>query len=490
MNYLYYGDNLDILRRYIQDESVDLIYLDPPFKSDQSYNIIFQERNGTKSRAQIKAFEDTWHWDFSAARTWTEIVEKSSNRRLADLMVAMRKFLGDNDMMAYLVMMAIRSQELHRVLKPTGSIYLHCDPTASHYLKLVMDAVFGHRQFRNEIVWHSDIGSRPKYDFKRKHHILFRYTKTKKCTYNDPRMPALNPDRYDKVDTDGRRYFVRGDSGKKCYLDEGIPADDVWTFVREKQFRSLNSMSKERLGYPTQKPEALLERIIKASSRKGDVILDPFCGCGTTVVVAERLKRKWIGIDVTCLAVDLMEKRLRDTFGDFVQYEVKGVPQSVKDAEDLARRSRSQFQSWVIVRVGARPEPSIVADKGIDGTIYFHDDPEEKEIKQIIVQVKSGGVNPGMVRDLKGVVEREKAHIGVLMTLRRPTRGMKEEAASSGFYKSPIGKQYPKIQILTIEELFNGKGIKRPLEGISAMDKTFKKAKRYKVKQGEQEEMF
>lgn len=204
----------------------------------------------------------------------------------------------------------------------------------------------------------------------------------------------------------------------------------------------------------------------------------------------ETTKRKWIGIDITHLAVALMEYRLRDTFGHSVEYKVVGVPVSVKDAEDLAERDRFQFQSWALSLVKAKPEPSDVADRGIDGRIYFHNDPEGKEIKEIIVQVKSGGVNPAVVRDLKGVVEREKAQIGVLITLQRPTRGMKEEAASSGFYRSPIAKQYPKIQILTTGELFNGKGIQRPPEGISAMDKTFKRAKRFKVKQGEQKEMF
>jgi len=479
MNYLYYGDNLDILRRYIQNESVDLIYLDPPFKKNQSYNVLFKERNGTKSSAQIKAFEDTWHWDLTAQRSWTEIVEKSPGRRLADLMIAMKKFLGTNDMMAYLVMMAIRLVELHRALKQTGSIYLHCDPTASHYLKLVMDAVFDHKCFKNEIVWCYSGGGIPKKDFPRKHDVIFRYAKSEKgYVFNTLYRP------YTKGTIERGRTRVKGKHAKLSPL--GTPVQDWWTDVP----KITSPTDPEKLGYPTQKSEALLERIIKTSSDKDNVVLDPFCGCGTTVVVAERLKRQWIGIDITHLAVALMEYRLRDTFGDSVHYEVVGVPVSVKDAEDLAQRDRFQFQSWALSLVKAKPEPSDVADRGIDGRIYFHDDPEGKEIKEIIVQVKSGGVNPAVVRDLKGVVEREKAQIGVLITLQRPTRGMKEEAASSGFYKSPIGKQYPKIQILTIEELFNGKGIKRPPEGISAMDKTFKRAKRFKATQGEQEEMF
>ncbi len=244
-------------------------------------------------------------------------------------------------------------------------------------------------------------------------------------------------------------------------------------------------------GYPTQKPEALLERIIQASSNEGDTVLDPFCGCGTTITVAEKLKRNWIGIDITHLAVALMEYRLKDTFGDTVKYEVVGVPVSVKDAEELARRDPFQFQSWVLSLVKAKPEPTKGADKGIDGRIYFHDDPEHREIKEIVIQVKGGHyVNPGMVDALRGVVEKESAQMGVFITLQKPTQGMKTTAVSAGFYKSPIGKHYPKIQILTIEELFAGKGIKRPAEGIAAIDRTFRKAKRHKEERGKQKEMF
>lgn len=494
-NTLYYGDNLDILRKYIQDESVDLIYLDPPFNKNQSYNVLFKERNGTKSPAQIKAFEDTWHWDLTAEETWTEIVEKSPSRRLADLMVAMRKFLGTNDMMAYLVMMAIRLQELHRVLRPTGSIYLHCDPTASHYIKLLLDSVFGVYCYRSEIIWNRSRGFKRSSArrFPHKHDTIFFYCKDlARIIFNSQYRPHKSEyiKRF-KKDADGRLYRddVNPTKGgrRRIYLDEvkGDIVESTWYDIPP-----LNPIARERLGYPTQKPEALLERIIKASSNKGDVVLDPFCGCGTTIVAAERLKRKWIGIDITHLAVALMEYRLRDTFGDSVEYEVVGVPVSVKDAEDLAKRDPFQFQSWVLSLIKAKPEPTKVADRGIDGRIYFHDDPKSKETKDVIIQVKSGHVNPGVIDALKGVVEKEKAHIGVLVSLQKPTRGMIREAVSSGFYKSPLGKQYPKIQILTIEELFNGKGIKRPPEGISAMDKTFKRAKRHKVKQGEQKEMF
>ena len=540
MNYLCYGDNLDILREYVRDESVDLIYLDPPFNSNQSYNILFQEKNGTKSSAQIQAFEDTWHWDLTAEEIWTEIVEKSSNRKLADLMIAMTKFLGRNDMMAYLVMMAIRLQELHRVLKSTGSIYLHCDPTASHYLKLVMDAVFGHRNFANEIVWQrSTAHNISTKGYVRVNDVLLFFMRSTDALFNQlyTEYGPQQMKRYRRDET-GRLYkaenltfstatqkrqfewrgaklpgnrswgasleqlekwYERGRillkrdgtprlDGLKVYLDEmpGNPVTTNWTDIPR-----IGNTSKERLGYPTQKPEVLLERIIKASSNEGDTVLDPFCGCGTTITVAERLKRRWVGIDITHLAVALMEYRLRDTFGDSVEYEVVGVPASVKDAEDLAKRDPFQFQSWVLSLVKAKPEPTKVADRGIDGRIYFHDDPEHTETKEIIIQVKGGRhVNPGMIDALKGVVEKEKAHMGVFITLQKPTKGMVKEAVSSGFYKSPIGKQYSKIQILTIEELFDGRDIQRPPEGIAAVDRTFRKAKKHKEKQGKQREMF
>ncbi|MBE0478895.1 restriction endonuclease [Candidatus Aerophobetes bacterium] len=388
-------------------------------------------------------------------------------------------------MMAYLVMMAIRLQELHRVLKPTGSIYLHCDPTASHYLKLVMDAMFGHKNFRNEIIWYYRGGGVSKKRFGRRHDILYFYAKGSEWIFNPNqiRMPY-------SVDTLERlRYKARAFRKNRVYdTYEAHPLgkypDDVWIM------QPIMPSSRERLGYPTQKPEKLLERIMKASSNEGDIVLDPFCGCGTTIVVAERLERKWIGIDITHLAISLMEYRLKDTFGDSVSYEVKGIPTSIQDAEDLASRDRFQFQSWALSLVKAKPEPSDVADKGIDGRIYFHDDPEGRQTKEIVIQVKSGQVKRGDIATLKGDTEREKAQIGVLITLQEPTRGMKEEAVSSGFYKSPLGKQYPKIQILTIEELFNGKSIERPLEGIAAMDRTFKKAKRHKENPGEQGEMF
>ncbi len=498
MNYLYYGDNLDILGRYIKDESIDLIYLDPPFKSNQNYNVLFKEKNGTQSSAQIRAFEDTWHWDRIAEDTYIEIVEKLP-KKIADLIKAFRSFLGENDMMAYLVMMAIRLEELHRVLKTTGSIYLHCDPTASHYLKLVMDAIFGHRGFRNEIVWHySGWNARLRDSFNRRHDILLFYARNPHEKFNSYTLPWSSEAEYVRVrkqkvrvEKDGRKY-VLSDAGKgrrvKRYLEEamayGKPVDDIWNIPK------LNNSSKECLGYPTQKPEALLERIIKASSDNGSVVLDSFCGCGTTINVAEKLKRNWIGIDITHLAISLMRNRLNDTFGNEAEYQVIGEPVDLKGAEELATQDRYQFQWWALGLVGARPaksEQKKGADEGIDGYIYFHDDPKKKETKEVIIQVKSGHAGSGMIDALKGVIEKKNAQIGVFITLEEPTKPMKTGAVSSGYYKSPLGHNYPKIQILTIKELLAGKKIDYPVR-TRGIDVTFRKAERHK-EESEQKEM-
>ncbi len=476
-NTLYYGDNLDILRRYIKDESIDLIYLDPPFKSNQDYNVLFKERNGTQSSAQIKAFEDTWHWDRKAEDTYIEIVEKLP-KKIADLLKALRSFLGENDMMAYLVMMAIRLQELHRVLKPIGSIYLHCDPTASHYLKLLMDTVFEKKNFQNEIVWAYRTQGATKKRWSRKHDILLFYTKSNKWTFNYMTERSYMKHKYGFAKDD----FKIDEKGRQ-YRDALIR--DVW------EISALQSATKEKLGYPTQKPEALLERIIKASSNKDGIVLDPFCGCGTTISVAEKLRRGWIGIDITHLAISLMRHRLEDSFGDEVEYEVIGEPVDLRGAEELAKQDPYQFQWWALGLVGARPaesEKKKGADKGIDGYIYFHDEPKKGKTKAIVLQVKSGHVGTSQIRDLKAVVEREKAQIGVFITLKDPTRGMKEEALKAGFYKSPWG-QHSRIQILTTKELLESKKIDYPPKRQT--DVTFKKAERKsKDSPVEQKEMF
>jgi DNA modification methylase len=525
-NCLYYGDNLTVLREHIKSESVDLIYLDPPFNSRQDYNVLFAEKDGTRSSSQIMAFEDTWEWNMDAEAAYQEIVERGG--RVSDAMRAFRTFLGHSDMMAYLAMMAPRLIELHRVLKETGSIYLHCDPTASHYLKMLMDAIFSAPNFRNEISWkrsdaHSDAKQGAKH-YGRIHDILLYYSKGASPAFTQLYTPL--PDktqekwyrhieegtgrRYNKADVTGpggaskgnphyewkgiTRYWrynlekmeqleARGKlvytkSGmvyEKRYLDEskGVAVQDWWDDIS--MLRGIHRDS-ERLGYPTQKPKALLERIIRSSSSEGDFVLDPFCGCGTAIEVAQQFNRRWIGIDITHLAIGLIKKRLADAFGDAVRntYEVIGEPADLSGAQDLATNDPYQFQWWALGLAGARPtEQKKGADRGIDGRLYFHDEPRGGKTKQIIFSVKAGHVQSAYVRDLRGVIEREDAQIGVLISMEAPTKPMLKEAAEAGFYKPPgLQDKYPRIQILTIEGLLAGKQVAHP----RLLDATFKKA--------------
>lgn len=533
MNTLYYGDNLDILRNHIPDESVDLIYIDPPFNSNQAYNVIFDEQNGSSSEAQITAFEDTWHWGQTAEDTYNGIIT-TAPVRLAETVKSFRGFLTETNLMAYLTMMAVRLVELHRVLKSTGSFYLHCDPTASHYLKILMDVIFDGRNFRNEVVWkrtnvHSDSKT-----WSQVSDVIFFYTRSPVFTWN-PIYLAHSEDhlksKYRHVEADGRRYtlsdmtspnprpnmmyewqgfpsppkgwryqkqtmqdlheegriyYPRTSDGEmdtskrprlKRYLGEmpGRLVDNVWSDIHP-----INSQAAERLGYPTQKPEALLDRIISASSNEGDVVLDAFCGCGTTITVAQKLNRQWIGVDITYLAVSLMEYRLRDTFGDDVEYEVVGNPQDEQSAHDLAQRDRYQFQWWALSLVKARPYQGKKkgADQGVDGVIFFEDlDPNtsKKVTQKIVVQVKSGKVGVRDIRELKSVVESQEAVIGVFVTLQPPTGPMETEAVTAGVYER-LNVKYPRIQIRTIRELLDGQGIHCPQ---TVVDATFKRAEKH-----------
>ena len=521
-NTLYYGDNLDILREHIHDESVDLVYLDPPFNSNASYNVLFKAPDGHDSHAQMEAFDDTWHWTDVAEHAFDEVM-RSGKSDVAEMLRAMRSFLKENDMMAYLTMMAIRLIELHRVLKPTGSLYLHCDPTASHYLKILLDAVFAPGNFINEITWkrshaHNDAKQGAKHFGRISDTILF-YARGEGRTWNVQYTPYSQEyvDRdYRRVDSGGRRYRldnIQGPGGAekgnpfyevmgvsrywryskrkmdeliaqglivqtspgtvpqiKRYLDEmpGVPAQDIWTDIS-----IINNRSKELLGYPTQKPLALLERILNASSDEGDVVLDPFCGCGTTVHAAQKLNRQWIGIDVTHLAISLIQKRLRDAFGP-IQIEVHGVPKDLGGARALAEQDKYQFQWWAVSLVDAVPYGGKKkgADTGIDGYIYFK--PDGKTTEKAVVSVKGGqNVGVAMVKDLIATVDREKAKMGVFITLAPPTGPMIKEAATAGRYHTEYG-EYPKIQILTIEQLFEGRRPEMPW-----IDSTvFRKAKR------------
>ena len=488
-NQLYYGDNLQILREYIQDESIDLIYLDPPFNSNRNYNVLFKDESGHESEAQITAFEDTWHWDRIAEDTYHELIENAP-AKVSAMIGALRQFIGTNQVMAYLVMMTIRLIELHRVLKSTGSLYLHCDPTASHYLKIVLDTIFDIRHFRNEIIWHySGWNAKLENHFNKRHDVLLFYSKSDIQLFNSYSISWESENEYVKIrkqkiriDENDDKYVLsdRG-SGKrvKRYLrdamDYGKPIDDVWEIPK------INNSSKEYLGYPTQKPIELLARIIESCSDENDIILDPFCGCGTAIHTAQKLKRRWIGIDITHLSISLLKYRLKNAFNliEKKDYKVIGEPISINSAQELAKENRYQFQWWALSLVQAKPingdgkKGKKGKDRGIDGVINFIDIGNEKPQK-ILIQVKSGKVKSGDIRDLRGTIEREKAAIGIFITLEEPTRDMNKEAVSSGYYKSVFGNQeYPKIQILTIKQLLDGDKIQMP-----PIRRTFKEAKK------------
>jgi len=527
-NVLYYGDNLDVLKRYVDDESVDLVYLDPPFNSARNYNVLFAEQDGSRAAAQIQVFEDTWQWDEAASAAYHEVVE--SGGKPSEALQAFRQLLGDSDMLAYLSMMAPRLVELRRVLKPTGALYLHCDPTASHYLKLLLDAVLGPTNFRSEIIWKRTSAHSSAKRYGPIHDVILFYTRGEVFTWNPIFEPydqeyidtffeqidengrrwkrmdltgagtrngetgqqwrgidvtakgrhwAYPPTELDRLDAQGKIHWPKSAGGVprlRQYLDEmpGVPLQDVWTDISP-----LHNLAEERLGFPTQKPVALLERIVSASSNPGDTVLDPFCGCGTTIEAAQRLDRRWVGIDITHLAIGLIRTRLRDTHGNEARFTVIGEPTTLDDAKELARTDPYQFQWWALGLVGARPtEERKGADKGIDGRLYFHDGTKSGKTSQMIFSVKAGKLHAPYVRDLRGVIERERAAMGVLLTLEEPTKPMRSEAASAGWFESPWGK-HPKLQIITVGELLAGKTVDHPR--TTGINQTFKRAPKRKM---------
>ncbi|RJX17552.1 MAG: site-specific DNA-methyltransferase [Desulforudis sp.] len=530
-NTLFYGDNLPILRDYIPSESVDLIYLDPPFNSNRSYNVLFRDEGGKSADAQITAFGDSWHWGDSADNALNELI-RANPGKVDDAVQSMLGIVGHSPMGAYLVMMAARLVELQRVLKPTGSLYLHCDPTASHYLKVILDTVFGAENFNSEIIWKRTSAHSDSKTLGNSHDVILFYSKSDTLLWNKQYQPYSNEyikSHYRYLDKAGRKFRTDNltatslsgggyeyawngvtkiwrcpekkmqelhDQGRLHYtksgsveyiryLDEmqGTPLQDIWDDVPP-----INSQAAERLGYPTQKPLALLERIIQASSNPGDVVLDPFCGCGTAVAASEKLGRRWIGIDITHLAISLIRYRMKDMFPTS-QYQVVGEPQDMESARQLAQDDRFQFQWWALSLVRARPEggdPSSKkgkkgADQGIDGTINFIDNTSDA-FQRVIIQVKSGHVKSSDIRDLHGVLEREKAALAVYITLEPPSVPMLKEALEAGKYTSPIWqKEYPRIQILTIEDLLSGKEIQMPPDAG-----TFKKAEKIKKAEGKQ----
>jgi len=518
-NTLYYGDNLEVMREHIADGSVDLVYLDPPWNSARGYNVLFKQAKKDESQAQIIAFEDTWQWKKS---TYDQLFEDPRNAGLFNLIESLFAILGKNEMMAYLVMMAPRLLELHRVLKPTGSLYLHCDPVASHYLKIMLDVVFGPLSFRNEITWRrSDTHNDARRQFADISDSILFYAKRSPYTFNvqygglaektlrnwylwlelpdgstrrmtkeeretqvipagarrfntgDMSSPSPRPNlMYDykgykphpngwrvslekmrALDSKGLLLFPSDRNGRimlKRYLDEqpGAVIGDIWADISQ-----LRGADAERMGYPTQKPLAVLERIISASSNPGDLVLDPFCGCGTAVVAAEKLGRRWIGIDITFIAVRLIMDRLDRDFHlkPDKDYRVVGDPKDAYSARKLFEEDAKRFETWAVALVDGVPQPDKVADKGVDGKVYFHD--LKRKLQCAVIQVKGGHVNPSMVRDFAHVIEREKAGMGYMITLETPTKGMYQAAEEAGFFAAPSGRKIPRLQIRTIKEL-------------------------------------
>jgi len=515
-NRLFYGDNLDVLREHVATESVDLVYLDPPFNSNRNYNVLFgrHAQREASDAAQIQAFGDTWVWTPVTGEQYAALMNGEVPSRVADALLAMRTLIGENDAMAYLVNMAPRLVELHRVLSTTGSLYLHCDPTMSHYLKVMLDAIFGPERFRGEITWlrtttHNDAkrwspnadillyyskGAEPTWnpvftEYTDKYVAeKYRHTDADGRVYRLDNMTSPNPrpnltfewqghqpptngwrysrDRMAELDAAGLIWYPDNKSKRpqlKRYLDEqsGVVIGNVWTDIPP-----INSRAAERLGYPTQKPLALIKRILEASSNEGDLVLDPFCGCGTTIDAALRLKRRWIGIDVTYIAVDLIGKRLRHTYGDGISgsYQVLGIPRDLGGAQRLFEQSPFDFERWAVSLVEAQPNEKQIGDKGIDGVARFPTD-NKGNIGRVLVSVKGGkSIGPQFVRDLLGTVQTQKAQMGVLITMAEPTRGVLDAVNHGGTYDHPAtGQQFPRVQVITVAQLLRGERPRMPL---------------------------
>lgn len=508
INQLFYGDNLEVLRKYIQDESVDLCYIDPPFNSKRNYNQIYNNL-GQEDTAQAQAFIDTWKWDDLANQGLAEILDNYQGRLTSqsiDLIAGLTKVLGKGSLLAYLVNMTLRVAEIHRVLKPTGSFYLHCDPTASHYLKLILDGIFCSQtgDFKNEIVWKRTTAHNDPKHYGVNIDIILFYTKGAKYIWNQQYKPhdeayqkrfrqqdadgrmwtddnltakGLSGGGYEyeykgakslwrvpletmkKLDAEGKLHFTKkGGIRLKRYLEDikGVALQCLWEDIPP-----INSQARERLGYPTQKPEALLERIIKASSNEGDIVLDAFCGCGTTVAVSQRLKRQWIGIDITYQSISLILKRLEDAFGKGVleSIQINGIPKDIAAAKALANkkddRTRKEFEKWAVLTYSnnrATINQKKGSDRGIDGIAYFQGDKDQPE--KIILQVKSGNVKSGDIRNLQGTMTLEEASLGIFITLKEPTKEMIKTAKAAGIYKSKyMSQSCDRIKIITIREI-------------------------------------
>lgn len=450
-NQLFYGDNLEVLRRDIRDETINLCYIDPPFNSKRNYKQIYLNQG---KKDQVQAFIDTWTWDDLANRGLAEIQENYQGHftsQTIDLISGLTKVLSKGSLLAYLISMTLRIVEIHRVLKPTGSFYLHCDPTASHYLKLVLDTIFCSQggDFQNEIIWSYKTGGASKKRFARKHDVIFFYTKSENWKFNPQKERSYMMHKYGFKKSD---FQIDAESGLQYSM---VYSRDVL------EIPSVGSDSSERLGYPTQKPKLLLERIIRASTDEGDIILDGYCGCGTTIAVSQDLKRQWIGIDITYQSISLILKRLEDAFGVEVLENItlNGIPKDTESAQALALkkddRTLKEFEKWAILTysnnqatINQKKDP----DQGINGIAYFQKNANENE--KVILQVKSGNVKYTDIQDLLDTITIEGAALGILITLIPPTKNMVKAAKEAGIYQSIYRSEaIDKIQIVTIEEI-------------------------------------
>lgn len=506
-NKLYFGDNLRVLREQVPTASVDFVYLDPPFNSQARYNVLFQSPMEDVASAQVGAFLDFWSWHTGEAENaYHEIMTKVGGQT-ATFIAALRSALGESDMMAYLVMMALRLVELRRVLKPTGSLYLHCDPTASHYLKILLDGIFGPDRFQNEVIWKRTSAHNSAKRWGPIHDTILFYSASEDFTWEDITQPydqdyidtffvheeedgrrwrradltgsgvrhgdsgkawrgidvtakgrhwAVPHSELDKLDKQGRIHWPRKEGGmpqRKRYIDElpGMPLQDLILDIRP-----VHNVGRARLGYPTQKPIDLLDRIIRASSKKGQIVLDPFCGCGTTVHAAEAAQRNWIGIDVSIHAIHVIEGRLLEAFGPLAIPKAQGIPADFESAALLAKTNPFQFQWWANYLLAAHRLNEIKkgADRGIDGELFFPNGPG-RPYGRLIISVKAGNTGPAHVRELRGVLDREKAEMGLFVCLNRPTEEMEIEAVRAGFVNLVHGKKR-KLQIVSIAGWFDG----------------------------------
>lgn len=536
-NFLFYGDNLEVLRKHIKDETVDLCYIDPPFNSQRDYNQIYNNI-GSEDQAQAQAFTDTWVWDEHAITGFDEVLSNEKGRftpKTVELIKGLRAVLGEGSLLAYLVSLTLRVTEIHRILKPTGNFFIHCDPTASHYLKLMLDGIFCSQggEYQNEIVWKRTSSHNDSHRFASIHDCIFYYTKSKDGVWNpqySPHNEKYLKTHYNRKDKDGRNYrldnIIRsasmGPRPNLAYEYKGYTPQWGWRMVLEKvqaideanrlewsksgipylvryldeqqgaampsiwdDIPPINSQAAERLGYPTQKPLALLERIIKAASNEGDVVMDAYCGCGTTIDAAQKLKRRWIGIDITYQSIAVVLKRLEDTYGQkpLDNIVLNGIPKDIKSAKALAHkkddRLRKEFEKWAVLTYTnnrARINEKKGADAGIDGTGFFKTGKYENA--KIIFQVKSGGVGRKDIASLRGDMEKTDSALALLITLEEPTKPMLADAKAAGVYKhAEMGKNYDRISIITIQDILEkGKRLEIPmsLEVLKAAQKAVK----------------